>query len=423
MAHSSRKIWQQPWGYTEGYLAATGICLSGYILQLSAGNIEPALYAFPVNPIIGALFVTGLLTVHLLAGKKRIVRWLSGEYATIPALVLLLLLSVILGLTPQFPKETANEPRLSTFFTSLGWHQMTTSWPFVLTSFYTLAILGLTLLGRTARKQQWRDTGFYLNHLGLFIAFLGGILGSADMERHTMTVREGAVEWRSHHSPGKIKELPLAIQLDSFLIEAYPPKLVIIQNETGKMLPASRPDSYLFEGVAKTTQLAGYTVEIIDYLAHAAVFRDAAFTNVVPMLMEGAAEAIKVKVSKPGLSQPVEGWVSNGSYLFPHIVLQIDDANSVAMPQQEVRKYTSFVTVYTRGGATRQAVIGVNNPLSVDDWMIYQYSYDDSKGKYADTSVFELVRDPWMKVVYTGFFMMLAGALFLFIAGPKKRIS
>jgi len=93
------------------------------------------------------------------------------------------------------------------------------------------------------------------------------------------------------------------------------------------------------------------------------------------------------------------------------------------MPQQEVRKYTSYVTVYTKGGTTRQAVIGVNKPLSVDDWMIYQYSYDDSKGKYADTSVFELVRDPWLKVVYTGFFMLLAGALFLFITGPKKRLS
>ena len=218
-------------------------------------------------------------------------------------------------------------------------------------------------------------------------------------------------------------ELPLAIQLDSFLIEEYPPKLVIIEHETGKMLPVSRPGSYMFEGVGKTTQLAGYRVEIIEYLPHAAVFRDSSFTNVVPMMMEGAAEAIRVRVSKPGLSQPVEGWVSNGSYLFPHSVLQIDDAISVAMPQQEVKRYSSHVTVYTEEGTTRQAVIEVNKPLSVEEWMIYQYSYDDAKGKYSDTSLFELVRDPWLKVVYTGIIMLLAGALFLFIAGPKKRRS
>ena len=423
MEHSSRKIWEQPWGYAEGFLLAIAICLAGIILQLSIGKIEPALFAFPVNSIIGALFLTGLLVVHLLAGKKSIIRWLSGVYATIAALALLLTLSMVLGLIPQHPQETTKEFLPPNLFGRLGWYQMTTSWPFVLLCFYTLVILGLTTLRRTAQKQTWRDIGFYLNHLGLFTAMLGGILGSADMERHTMSVQEGAVEWRSNNDSGEIKELPLAIQLDSFLIEEYPPKLVIIENETGRMLPVSRPVSYMFEGVDKTTQLAGYTVEIIDYLPHAAVFRDSAFTNVVPMMMEGTAEAIKVRVSKPGLSQPAEGWVSNGSYLFPHSVLQIDDVISVAMPQQEVKRYSSHVTVYTEEGATIQAVIEVNKPLSVEEWMIYQYSYDDAKGKYSDTSLFELVRDPWLKVVYTGIFMLLAGALFLFIAGPKKRLS
>src|SRR5699024_2600391 len=116
-------------------------------------------------------------------------------------------------------------------------------------------IMGLTILKRSTRKQTWRDIGFYLNHLGLFIALLGGILGSADMERLTMTIQKGQVEWRGSLQTGEIKELPLAIQLDTFMIEEYEPKLVIIENETGKMLPASRPESYMFEGVGKTTQL------------------------------------------------------------------------------------------------------------------------------------------------------------------------
>ena len=423
MEHSSRKILAQPWGYTEGFLVAIAIGIAGIILQLSAGKVEPSLFASPVNSIIGALFVTGLLVVHFLAGKNRIIGWLSGVYATIPALAVLLTLSVMLGVIPQFQPVTAEELLPPTISGRMGWHQMTTSWPFVMVCFYTLAILGLTLLERTARKQTWRDVGFYLNHLGLFFALLGGILGSADMERVTMSVKEGTVEWRSNNNEGEIKELPLAIQLDSFHIEAYPPKLVFIENETGRMLPEARPVSYQFEGVGKTVQLAGYSVEIIDYLAHAALFKDSVFTNVVPMMMEGATTAIKVKVSKSGHTAPVEGWVSNGSYLFPHSVLQIDGTTSVAMPQQEVKRYSSHVTVYTEEGASKQAVIEVNKPLSIEAWMIYQYSYDDARGKYSDTSVFELVRDPWLKVVYTGLFMLLAGALFLFIAGPKKKIA
>lgn len=423
MKSTSRKIWEHPWGYAEGFIVAAGVLLSGILLQFAAGNIETALFASPVNTIVGTLFVAGLLAVHFLSGKSRVTRWLSSVYATIPALVILLILAMILGVIPQFSSATGQEQLPSHLFTSLGWHQMTTSWPFVLLCFYNLSILGLTTLRRTTRKQSWREIGFYLNHLGLFIALLGGILGGADMERLTMTIREGQVEWRGNLKTGEIKELPLAIQLDTFMIEEYEPKLVIIENETGKMLPASRPESYMFEGIGKTTQLAGVTLEITDYLPHAAIFRDSTFMNVVPMMMEGATTAIKVKADKPGLAQPVEGWVSNGSYLFPHIFLQIDEETSVAMPVQEVKKYSSHVTAFTESGITKEAVIEVNKPLQVEDWMIYQYSYDDTKGKYSDTSVFELVRDPWLKAVYTGIFMLLAGALFLFIAGPKKKAS
>ena len=418
-----KKIWEHPWGYAEGFIVAAGVLLAGILLQLAAGNIETALFAFPVNTIIGALFVVVLLAIHFLSGKNRVTRWLSSVYATIPALAALLLLAMISGFIPQFTAGTAKEQLPQHPFTPLGWHQMTTSWPFVLVCFYNLTILGLTILRRTTKNQTWRDVGFYLNHLGLFIALLGGILGSADMERLTMQIQEGQVEWRGALQTGEIRELPIAIQLDTFMIEEYEPKLVIIDNETGKMLPVSRPESYMFEGVGKTTRLAGVTLEITDYLPHAAIFRDSTFMNVVSMMMEGSTTAIKVKADKPGLPQPVEGWVSNGSYLFPHIFLQIDEETSVAMPMQEIKKYSSHVTAFTESGKTKEAVIEVNKPLQVEEWMIYQYSYDDTKGKYSDTSVFELVRDPWLKVVYTGIFMLLAGALFLFIAGPKKKAS
>lgn len=421
--NTSRKIWVPPWGYAEGFIVAAGILLAGMLLQLAAGNIETSLFALPVNAIIGALFIAGLFVIHFLAGKNRVVRWLSSVYATIPALAVLLLLAMILGFIPQFAAGTAKEQLPSHPFTPLGWYQMTTSWPFVLVCFYNLTILGLTILRRTKQKQSWRDIGFYLNHLGLFIALLGGILGSADMERLTMHIQEGQVEWRGTGRMGEIRELPIAIQLDTFMIEEYEPKLVVIDNETGKMLPASRPESYMFEGIGKTVQLAGVTLEITDYLPHAAIFSDSTFVNVVPMLMEGATTALKVKADKSGLPQPVEGWVSSGSYLFPHIFLQVDEETSVAMPMQEIKKYSSHVTTFTENGKTKEAVIEVNKPLQVENWMIYQYSYDDTKGKYSDTSVFELVRDPWLKVVYTGIFMLLAGALFLFIAGPKKKAS
>ena len=420
MNNSSRKIWEQPWGYAEGFIVAGGVVIAGLMLQLTLENINPILFASPINKILGALFVIGLLATHFFAYKRKIVRWLSSVYSTLPSIISLVVMSVILGLLPQFANDSPKELLVPNFTSTLGWHSMTTSWPFVFSCLYMLVILGLTTLRRTKQKQSVRDIGFYLNHIGLFLALFGGILGSADLERLTMSVTEGNLEWRALNSKGEMKELNLAIQLDTFTIEQYDPKLVVIESETGRMLPEARPESYMFEGIGITAQLAGLTLEILDYYPDAVIFKDSTFSNVVPMKMEGATTAIKVEVSRPGMDKPVEGWVSNGSYILPHNLLIVDDKVSIAMPPQEVKKYSSYVTLYTEEGLTKNAVIEVNKPLSVEDWTIYQYSYDDTKGKYSDTSVFELVRDPWLKVVYTGIIMLMAGALFIFIAGPKQ---
>ena len=420
MNNSSRKIWEQPWGYAEGFIVAGGVVIAGLMLQLTLENINPILFASPINKILGALFVIGLLATHFFAYKRKIVRWLSSVYSTLPSIISLVVMSVILGLLPQFANDSPKELLVPNFTSTLGWHSMTTSWPFVFSCLYMLVILGLTTLRRTKQKQSVRDIGFYLNHIGLFLALFGGILGSADLERLTMSVTEGNLEWRALNSKGEMKELNLAIQLDTFTIEQYDPKLVVIESETGRMLPEARPESYMFEGIGKTAQLAGLTLEILDYYPDAVIFKDSTFSNVVPMKMEGATTAIKVEVSRPGMDKPVEGWVSNGSYILPHNLLIVDDKVSIAMPPQEVKKYSSYVTLYTEEGLTKNAVIEVNKPLSVENWTIYQYSYDDTKGKYSDTSVFELVRDPWLKVVYTGIIMLMAGALFIFIAGPKQ---
>ena len=80
------------------------------------------------------------------------------------------------------------------------------------------------------------------------------------------------------------------------------------------------------------------------------------------------------------------------------------------------KSFSSAVTVYTKRGRTVSDTIRVNKPLTVRGWKIYQYSYDEARGQESDISVFELVRDPWLPYVYIGIFMMLAGALSIFIS-------
>lgn len=413
------------WKYREGFAAALGIALTGILLQLSVGNIEKAVFVFPVNLLTGILFIALLLFSYFLFRKKQLIQWLASVYATIPAVALLVFLCIVLGILPQFPLETGEVHLPRHLFTSIGWFQMTSSWPFLLSCFYFLTILGFTILKRTKRKPSWRDIGFYLNHLGLFTVLLAGILGNADTDRLTISIQEGATERIASDRMGKQYEMPFAVRLDSFIIDEYAPRLLLIENRSRKALPVSHPESYMIEGVGKGTTLAGVVIKMIDYLPHAAIIRDSSAVKMIPVpaLMKGAVEAIKVEAGETGSESSVTGWISSGSYLFSPVALPLDATKSIAVSAPEVKKYRSYVTVYTKAEEHRNAVIEVNKPLSMGEWKIYQYSYDKTKGKYSDTSIFEVVRDPWLGAVYTGIFMLMAGALFLFISGPQKKRS
>lgn len=421
MIEDKRNIWDYPWKYSEGFIIAIGVAFTGIILQLILGKITPSSYSYPVNAIIGVLFIAVLILTYFLFRKSWLIRWISSVYSTIPAIIVFLSAVILLGIVPQFSDQSTDAMLPRGLALAFGWFRMTNSWMFILLCFYLLVILGFTILSRTKQRQTWRDVGFYLNHLGLLIALMCGLLGSADRQQLSMTVIEGGMEWKAVDNNQVSVELPLAIQLDTFMIEEYPPKLVIIDPHTGKMLPENKPESYQFEGVGKTAQLAGLTLEILEYLPQAAIMRDSNMIHVFPYIEEGAAPAIKVRVTSPGQTEPEEGWVSCGSYIFPYNVLYSGYQYGIAMPNQEIKKYRSEVTIYTETEETIKSGIEVNTPLTVGDWVIYQLSYDTSKGKYSKTSSFQLVRDPWLKAVYSGIFMLIAGSIYLFIAGPKKQ--
>ena len=70
------------------------------------------------------------------------------------------------------------------------------------------------------------------------------ILGNGDLRRLRMTVPLENPEWRASDEKNEMIELPLAIELRSFTIDEYPPKLMLIDNTTGKALPESNPRIY-----------------------------------------------------------------------------------------------------------------------------------------------------------------------------------
>lgn len=375
----------------EGAAIGGGFLTVGAMLQLTIGPIDWLLLAFPLNVILFALLLLALGGCYVVRKHFYVIRWCMTLQAAIPALVCCLLVTLVMGLT--------------------GWDNMLSSWPFVLVYVWLMFLLGLTTLHHLFQRPSLRQFTFVCNHLGLFLALVCGVLGYADMQKLHLTTRVGTPEWRAVdvNNHNQVRELPLALELHSFTIDEYPPAYKVIDNETGQVLEASqwviRQDSLL--------DYAAIVYGATDSLGHQDDNRYVEWRSM------GACTAAYITATNG--DRKVSGWVSCGSFMFPYKALRLDDHCSAVMPDREPQRYVSDVTVYTEDEQQVDAVIEVNHPLEINGWKIYQLSYDEALGRWSDTSVFELVRDPWLPWVYAGIFLMLAGALGLFLIPKNNR--
>jgi len=87
--------------------------------------------------------------------------------------------------------------------------------------------------------------------------------------------------------------------------------------------------------------------------------------------------------------------------------------------RMDVREYRSEVVIQEPGKPPRREDIRVNHPARVQGFYIYQMSWgqtQDEWGRSVNYTVLQFIRDPGLKVVYTGFVLLFAGA-FWFAAG------
>ena len=86
------------------------------------------------------------------------------------------------------------------------------------------------------------------------------------------------------------------------------------------------------------------------------------------------------------------------------------------------KRFASEIQILTKSGKNIETTIDVNKPYEVDGWKIYQYGYDTQMGAQSQISILELVSDPWLPLVYAGFYMMLAGAALMTLMVLWRRL-
>lgn len=406
-------MWKKPWHFKEGFTIGGGLLVVGLMLHFSVGAINWEAFAFPVNIIILSVYLAMMGVIYSLRPKIYAFKFLGTYTSAIPALLYAVVLTTIMGLIRQ-----AGNDQPTSF--SLGLDRMLSFWPFVIIYVWLSVIVAQTTIHRLIHF-RWGNIPFFLNHAGLLIILLCATLGNADMQHYKMTIHLSSPEWRALDDKGKMHELPIAIQLKDFTIDEYPPKLMLIDAKTGVPIPEKHPITLLLDSVFKTGDLQGWTVSLNKKLDESAPMMTKDTTNYLPWHSSGAVTAVNITaISKDGKKEKT-GWVTNGSYQFPYQILPLDDKVSIAMPEREPQRYASKVEIMTQSGKHEVGVIEVNKPYAIDGWKIYQVSYDVKMGKWSDTSVVELVKDPWLPFVYTGILMMMLGAIVMFMTAQRKK--
>lgn len=409
-------MFNEVWKMKEGFVFGAGLILVGLALQFSVGPIHWSDFAFPINLIFLIVFLLFLVLAYWLRRRVRLFSFLLTAEAAVPTLIYAAALTVVMGLTRQVSAhERAIDP--------IGLTQMLSFWPFVLVYLLLATIVGLITL-RQILHFRLRELPSLLSHVGLFLVIVTATLGSADMERVKLTATTDMPEWRATHEQGFV-ELPLAIQLEKFTIDEYPPKLLIINSQTGKSVPAKNPEIALIDKHFREGSILKWRIRVLKNLPLAAPVVTSDTTKYVEWQSSGAVTALLVEAQRMkdgrAVGPPTVGWVTCGSYLFPFQELKLTKQLSLVMARREPERYASRIHVYTESQKNIVATVEVNKPVSVDGWRIYQLSYDEAMGRWSETSTFELVKDPWLPAVYVGICMLLAGAILTFIVSQKRR--
>lgn len=397
-----RKLWQYPWDYKESFIIAAGLLLTGYLLQVTTRTSIKAIGS-PINYIIGGLFIGMLLLLHFTSRTHPWVKWLRSVPASVSAIVLVLIQAIIMGTLPQQNFVEGVKPDL------FGFSFVLTSWPFIIAQLYFLITLGLATLNRIT-PWQWKNWGFILNHLGLFIAMTAGILGSGDLQRYTMKLYENQLVWGAENEKGVMIPMPIAFELTSFDMETFAPKLAFA-DITNNSIETKGVNALRMINKGDSYDYKGYKIKIINYIENSKFTGNGYFQ----VNEEGATPAALVEVKSATID--TTAWISCGSFATEYSYLQLNDKEAIVMLQPEAKKYSSHVNVFVKDQKNDKTVIEVNKPYKVNGWKVYQLSYDEKFGKWSKLSVIELVRDPWLPIVYSGIFMMIIGAVYLIFKG------
>ena len=204
------------------------------ILQLIFGNLEPKMFAFPINFALLASLIAICAVVEREYGKQQWVKALRSTDLSVISLCLVAVWCVAGGCVPQTDAASAG------WLYRLGLTGFATSLPFVGLLALLSVHLTLIIIHRLRRPvRQWGFT-FIAAHVGLWLALVAGLLGSADMKDLRCVAMRGQETQTAYDKKGHINALPYAVELKDFRVERSEADNSVVQYEATISLDGER---------------------------------------------------------------------------------------------------------------------------------------------------------------------------------------
>jgi ABC-type transport system involved in cytochrome c biogenesis permease subunit len=400
-ASNNHKLFQYPWGYAESFILVALIFIASFITQYLFKGAYFGLPPKPNNYTFFLVYFSAIIIIHFFINHP-IIKWFSSIPATIVSVGLYTVIIIMLGIIPQLPKDP------NYYLYMFGLTHITESFPFLIATFLVLTILFFTILKRITVINK-SNIVFFLNHFGLFLIIIAGAFGSQDMLKLTSKLDIGDNYKVAFNEYNVHTILPFSIELKKFTIGEYSPEFVIVngkddfeKDKNGRLLFQIKDSSFYHVGT--------YKIEVKSYLPEG-VPDSNRFRKYVGI---GSCPAANIAVYDNTTNKLIrQGWISSGNFMFGDYSMPLPNGQYIGMIKPQPKVFKSNVRIHTSKTEFIDTVIEVNKPFKIKGWYIYQTGYDEKMGKYSNYSVFQVVYDPWLNVIYAGVFLLLAGAIML----------
>ncbi|MCF8381793.1 MAG: cytochrome c biogenesis protein ResB [Bacteroidales bacterium] len=396
--------------YLSGFLVGLIILAISTLLEWINMGRGIFLPSWPLNALIGVSFAFILVFLHIFYSDYDSVKWLARVPASISSVVLFTFLTLILGLSIQ------NDPHASKILKITGLSHVRTSFAFLFSGMYLLTTLGLVIL-RRFKKITFRNIGFLLNHLGLWIIIFAGSLGAGDVIRLNIFVNENESSSIGYTDNRQAVNLPFRVKLLDFSIEEFNTKLVFVNNSDMSFAGEFENNLIMLqEGLE--FEIAEWEFKVLEYLNSAIMDSAGVY---IPSSDTLAYPVARIFALNRQTDQELKGYISCGNKIIPPKFLKLDNQHTLAMSFPEPKEYSSLLELIDSKARVDTLKLIVNKPIKIDGYDLYQLSYDEKMGKWSKLSVINAIKDPWLPVIYIGIFMLIAGSLYLFTIGKTPN--